>query len=305
VTIGSRGTVVALRRRLPRGVRLAPSGWVGLVMTLGTLAVALLGPWFAPHSPTALIGASFQVPSHAYPLGLDYLGRDALSRFLCGGRTAVILALGSTLVGAAVGIVIGLSAAYYRGAVDAVVGRGTEVALAFPALILILLIVTGFGTALWLVLLAVAATHVPAITRIVRAAAIDVRALPYVEVAEARGESAAYILLREMFPNILAPIGIDLGMRFAGSIIVIAGVSFLGFGLQPPAADWGLMISENRNGLLIQPWPVVAPVIAIAALTIGVSLVVDGIRRASGFRAAAAAGGHGTVRGDDVPGLLA
>jgi peptide/nickel transport system permease protein len=296
---------MTIGRGLSRGVSLTPSGWAGLVMTVVTLGLALFGPFFAPHNPTDLIGVSFAPPSHAYPLGLDYLGRDALSRFLNGGRTAVLLALGSTLVGAAVGIVIGLCGAYYRGAVDAVVGRGTEVALAFPALILILLIVTGFGTALWLVLLAVAATHVPAITRIVRAAAIDVRALPFVEVAEARGESGAYILLREILPNVLAPIGIDLGMRFAGSIIVVAGVSFLGFGLQPPASDWGLMISEDRNGLLIQPWPVVAPVVAIAALTIGVSLVVDGIRRASGFRAAAGAGGHGTVAGDDVPGLLA
>jgi peptide/nickel transport system permease protein len=131
---------------------------------------------------------------------------------------------------------------------------------------------------------------------------MDVRAQPYVEVAEARGESAAYILVREILPNILAPLGIDFGMRFAGSIIVVAGVSFLGFGLQPPAADWGLMISENRNGLLVQPWPVVAPVVAIAALTIGVSLVVDGIRRASGVQLDVESD-HADVTGDVSRGL--
>ena len=288
----------------PRRVKLSARGWVGASVTLLTLGVALLGPFCAPHDPTAFLGTSFAGPSHAFPLGLDYLGRDTLSRFLCGGRTAVIVALGSTAVGVLVGTAVGLCAAYYRGAVDAVIGRATEVALAFPALILILLIVTGFGTALWLVLLAVAATHVPPITRIVRGAAMDVRALPYVEVAEARGESRTYLLVREILPNILAPIGIDFGMRFAGSIIVVAGVSFLGFGLQPPAADWGLMISENRNGLLIQPWPVIVPVVAIAVLTIGVSLMVDGIRQSSGVGAVAEDGGTGITVTEEVGGLL-
>jgi peptide/nickel transport system permease protein len=296
---GRLSSVRALVRRRPR---LSRAGWVGLLLALVTLGVALLGPFFAPHDPAELIGSSFAAPSRAYPLGLDYLGRDALSRFLWGGWTAVLVALGSTLLGAAVGTVLGLSAAYFRGAADAVVGRGTEVALAFPAVILILLIVTGFGTALWLVLLAVAITHVPPVARIVRGAAMDVRAQPYVEVAEARGESASYILVREILPNILAPLGIDFGMRFAGSIIVVAGVSFLGFGLQPPAADWGLMISENRNGLLVQPWPVVVPVVAIAALTIGVSLVVDGIRRASGVQLDVESD-HADVAGDVSRGL--
>jgi peptide/nickel transport system permease protein len=157
--------------------------------------------------------------------------------------------------------------------------RTTEVILAFPTLILILLLVTGLGTALWLIVVAVGVTSAPRIARIVRGATLEIRERGFVEVARARGERESYILARELLPNILGPIGVDFGIRLAGSIVLIASLSFLGFGLQPPAADWGLIVSENRDGFTVQPWAAVGPIVAIGLLTIGLSLIVDGVRR--------------------------
>jgi peptide/nickel transport system permease protein len=134
-------------------------GWTGIACTALVVALALLGPLVAPHPPTELVGDAFAPPSGEFPLGLDYLGRDALSRFLHGGRTAILLAFLATMLGLVVGVVAGLGAAYARGWVDAVFNRTTEVALAFPSLIVILLLVTGVGTELWLVVVAVGATH--------------------------------------------------------------------------------------------------------------------------------------------------
>jgi peptide/nickel transport system permease protein len=255
-------------------------GLVGLVLTILCVAIAVFGPFFAPHRPSAILGAPFAQPSKHYPLGLDYLGRDAFSRYLWGGRTAVVLAFASTALGEVVGIFAGLWAAYLRGVVDALFNRSAEILLAFPSLILVLLLVTGVGTNFWLVVGAIGAAHAPRVGRIVRGAALDVTELAYVGVAEARGERRVHILLREILPNIVAPIMVDFAIRLAGSITLVAGLSFLGFGVQPPAADWGLIISENRIGLTVQPWAVVGPIATIGLLTVGLSLMADGIRRA-------------------------
>lgn len=277
------GPAPAAARRLASRVR--PTGWVGIGMTLPCLVVGLFGRYFAPYSPTGFVGVPFQGPSGAYPLGLDYLGRDALTRFLWGGRTALLMAFSATVLGLVIGATGGLLAAYERGALDAAFNRVTEVLMAFPSLILVLLFVSAVGTGVWVVIVAVAITHAPRIGRIARGAALEIRERAFVEVAQARGESRWYIVSREMLPNIATPLAVDFGMRFAGSIVLVAGLSFLGFGLQPPTADWGLIISENRSALLVQPLALVAPVVAIAMLTIGISLMVDGIGpEGSGWR---------------------
>ena len=252
---------------------------IGLALASISVGVAAFGPWFAPYSPTEIVGIPYGEPSGSHVLGLDYLGRDAFSRFLWGGRTAIVLALSGVLLGCAVGVIAGLLAAYLRGWPDAFFNRTTEVLLVFPSLVFILVLITAFGSALWLVVVAVAAANAPRIARVVRAAALDVRVSGYVEVAEARGERRSYVMVREMLPNMLSPIGVDFGIRVSTSIILVAGISFLGLGLQPPNADWGLIVSENRSGITIQPWVVVAPIVAIAMLTIGINLVFDGLRR--------------------------
>ena len=147
----------------------------------------------------------------------------------------------------------------------------------------------GFGTSLTVVVIGVGLAGAPRVARLVRGAAMEMPlSSSFVEVADARGESRSYIVTREILPNILGPIGVDFGIRLASSIVVVAGVSFLGLGLQPPAADWGLIISENRSGLTLQPWAVVGPIAAIGFLTIGINLVIDGLRRGSRRRSAAA-----------------
>jgi len=270
------------RRHRARGRRrLSIGAWIGFALAVTVIAVAMLGPFFAPHDPAEFAGAPFAPPGPDHPLGLDYIGRDALSRFLWGGRTAIVLALLGTLLGVTVGVTAGTLAAYLRGPVEGAFNRTTEVLLSLPGLILILLFLGAFGTSLTVVVLAIGLVNSLPVSRIARGTALGVREQPYVEIATARGERRWYVVLREMLPNMAGPIAVDAGLRFTGSVIAVASVSFLGLGLQPPAADWGLIISENRSGMVLQPWVVLLPIFALGTLTVGVNLFMDGVRRRS------------------------
>ena len=229
-----------------------------------------------------MFGAPFSGPSREHWLGLDFAGRDVLSRFLWGGQTAIVVALAGTVLGFVLGSCLGLVSAYRRGWVDELIGRTTDLALAFPALILSLLLLAAFGTSIGLVVFAITITTAPGVARIARAATLEVVDLPYVESARARGERASYVIAAEILPSVKNPLLVDFGLRLTTAILLVAALSFVGLGLQPPAADWGLMIGENRIGLNIQPWPVLVPAAAIAALTIGVNLVIDGVGRRTG-----------------------
>lgn len=261
------------------GITLSKTAWLGVGLVIVVALVALIGPWFAPYPPDLIIGRPYQGPYANHLLGLDFTGRDVFSRFLWGGRTAVLIALAGTLVGFSIGAVLGLLSAYERGWLDEVIGRVTDLALAFPALIFALLLLAAFGTSISLVVVAIAVTTVPGVVRIARAAALEVVDLPYVEAARARGERISHVLLRELLPNVRAPLLVDFGLRLTASILLVAALSFIGLGLKPPAADWGLMIGENRVALTVQPWPVIVPVAAIALITIGINLILDGYRR--------------------------
>jgi ABC-type dipeptide/oligopeptide/nickel transport system permease subunit len=160
--------------------------------------------------------------------------------------------------------------------------RAMDVLLAFPPIILLLILATGAGPSAWVLVIGVAITHVPGIARIVRAATLEVSVKGYVEAAVARGERRRFMLGREILPNIALPVLADAGVRLTGSILLVASVNFLGLGLQPPSADWALMISENRGGLTIQAWASVVPIVLIAALTIGVNLIADAFARSLG-----------------------
>lgn len=258
---------------------LKPTAWVGLSLVALVAGVAILGPWLAPHEPDAIFGRSFAPASAEHPLGLDFVGRDVLSRFLNGGRTAILLAIAGNTAGSAIGIALGLTAAYRGGWTDELLGRGIDLALAFPGLVLALLLLAAFGTSQLLVMVAIAVTITPGVARITRAAAIGIVVLPYVEAAKARGESAMRIAVFEILPNIRSLLFVDYGMRMTAAILLVSALGFLGLGLQPPAADWGLLVGENRLALMIQPWPVLVPVVAISLLTIGINLTIDGYRR--------------------------
>ena len=252
---------------------------VGLAIVAVVVAVALVGPWIAPHGPTSFVAPPYSASVPGALLGSDNLGRDVLSRFLWGGRSVLALAIGATILGLAGGIVVGLLAAYARGIVDEALMRAMDVLLAFPQIVFVLLLVASFGPLLWLIVLTVAASHVPRVARVTRGAALVVVERDFVRAAEALGEPRWRILFAEILPNISSPLLVEFGLRLTYSIGLVAAVSFMGFGLQPPAADWGLMINENRIGLVLQPWPVLLPVAAIGLLTIGVNLVTDGVDR--------------------------
>lgn len=254
---------------------------LGFAMIVLVTAVAIGGPYLSPYSGLQIYGAPYTVPSSGHVLGLDYLGRDALSRFLDGGRSTLLLALAATAVGYVVGAAVGLTASFRGGVVERLLMRATDVVLVFPGLILVLMLVAVYGSNTGLLILGVGIANAPRIARIIYAAALHVVELPYISYARATGEGAPYITVREILPNILSPIAVDFGVRLSGSILIIAGLSFLGFGVQPPTPDWGLLISENLAGLSVQPWCVVAPLAAIGVLTVGINLVIDGWRGAS------------------------
>jgi peptide/nickel transport system permease protein len=271
---GGAGTL--LRRASSLGL-----GTAGLVLVGFVLALALLGPSLAPHSPLEFVAIPFQPAGQGLWLGADILGRDVLSRVLAGGYRILGLSAAATVLGVLAGALLGIMAGYVKGALDEAVMRILDVFLAFPQTILALLFVSIIGPKLWLITLMVAAIHAPQVARVARAATLRVAEEDFVRFAEAIGMRTARIMLREIFPNIVNPLMVELGLRFTYSIAIIAGLSFLGFGQQPPAADWGLMINENRIGLAQNPWPVVAPILLIAVLTIGMNLFTDAVARSA------------------------
>jgi peptide/nickel transport system permease protein len=278
--------VARVRRRRPLTLLLLRSlrqrrTQIGITLALLLVALALIGPLFAPHGPTDFVGAPYAHASSNALLGTDNLGRDVLSRFLWGGRAILGLSALATAIGLLLGGSIGLLAAYSRGLVDDVLMRTMDVILAFPSIELALVAVSTVGPKLWLIVLVVGFTTMPRVARVTRGAALEIVERDYVHAVQAMGEPRRKILLGEILPNITSPLLVEASLRLTYSIGLIAGLSFLGFGRQPPAADWGLMINENRQGLTIQPWGVVMPVIAIALLTIGTSLIGDGVARAA------------------------
>jgi peptide/nickel transport system permease protein len=275
------------RRRQRPLVLLVRRAWrlgrtkVGVALVLVLAGIALIGPYFAPHDPTAFVGLGYSHPSSDALFGTDNLGRDVFSRFLWGGRSVLGLSIAATAIGLGFGAAIGLVAAYSRSFLDDVLMRGMDVVLAFPSIVLALVAVATVGPKLWLLVLVVGLTTAPRVARVTRGASVEIVERDFVQAAEAIGESRFKILLTEILPNISSTLLVEASLRLTYSIGLIAGLSFLGFGLQPPNADWGLMINENRQGLTIQPWGVVLPVLAIALLTIGTSLIGDGVSRAA------------------------
>lgn len=251
----------------------------GLILML--VVVAIFGPYVAPHGSTDFVGPPFDPPNRDAWLGADIVGRDVLTRFLEGGRSILVMSFAATAIGITIGTAIGLVAAYSRSTVDDVLMRAVDVGLAFPSIVLGLVVVSAVGPKTWLVVLAVGLTTAPRVARVTRGAALEVVERDFVRAAEALGERRHRILLGEVLPNITGTVVVESSVRLTYAVSLIASLSFLGFGLEPPAADWGIMINENRQGLTIQPWAVVAPVLAIALLTVGTGLVGDGVARAA------------------------
>jgi len=243
--------------------------------------LALIGPYFAPYSQTGSIALPYLEPSQDYLLGTDALGRDVLSRVLWGGRHLLVLAAVSTLLALALGLAIGLTAGLVRRA-DWFLVRILDVWLAMPGILFVLVIIASFGRSTAVVVAAVGAGLTPSLARLVRAATLEVSVRGYVEAAIARGERLPAIMWREILPNIRTVLLADVGIRFTIAVLSIAGLNFLGVGLKPPAADWGVMVSENREGLEVNPAAVLVPALLVALLAVSSNLVADGVAHSLG-----------------------
>jgi peptide/nickel transport system permease protein len=250
-------------------------------LTLLVVMFVIVGPFVAPYKPLALQTAAFAKPSGAYPLGADELGRDVLSRLLAGGWLLIVLALAATAIGVGLGVWLGIAAAYFGRFTDGLIMRIVDVFLAFPQLVFALLLVSVLGNKLWLIIVAVGISHAPQVARVIRSVALDVCERDFVKAVELTDTPPWRVMLSEILPNVTTIVMVEIGLRFTYSILIIASMTFLGFGIQPPAASWARMIEENRIGLVVNPWAVVAPAVMIAILTIGTNTFTDAVARAS------------------------
>jgi peptide/nickel transport system permease protein len=278
---------VALGRATASTIRSALRLWrtrIGLALVGLLVAIAIFGPFVAPHGPNEFFGlAPNSPPSSKALFGTDHSGYDVWSRFLYGGRQILVMAVLATALGLVLGTLVGLTAAYSRNALDDVLMRGMDVILAFPQIMLALVAIATVGPSAALIVLTVGLTTMPRVARISRGAAQPIVERDFVAAAEALGLPRLRILVREVLPNVLSPLLVEANLRLTYAIGLIASLAFLGFSANTnDAADWGFMIQENRLALSTnQPWGVVLPMLAIALLTVGTGLVGDGLARAA------------------------
>ncbi|WP_210015225.1 ABC transporter permease [Pseudomonas palmensis] len=253
----------------------------GGLVTLAIVLLALLGPWLAPHAATDMVGGVYGPPSGEAPLGHDFLGHDVVSRLLSGGVSILWMSLAAAAIALVLGTALGLLAGLSRQRLDQAITWLADVWLAFPDLILVLLIVSMLGRAPWLIVMTVAIAFTPGVIRLARGSAVAVASQEFVEAAQMMGFSRTRILLREILPNVLTPLLVHFGNMLTWGVGMLSGLSFLGYGVAPPAADWGLMINENQAGLLVQPWAVLAPALLIGVFAYGTNILAEGIARHS------------------------
>ncbi|MFT3798320.1 ABC transporter permease [Microbacterium sp.] len=273
---------VAPARTRPAGFsRFLRSGQVrfGTLLLVATTAFALVGPLVTPYDPLKSVGMSYQLPGAEHLLGTDHLGYDVWSRLLAGGIHLAWMAPTATILGVTAGSFIGLVSAYRRGWADVLLMRSMDVLLAFPGILFALLFVSIVGPQPWLLVLLVALAIMPGCARVIRGATWPLTSSEYVLWARAVGIPGRRILLGELLPNITSPLMVEFGVRLMVSVGLLASLSFIGYGIQPPTADWGLMVSENRAGLAIQPIAVLAPMVFIVLYTVGGNLIAEGTAR--------------------------
>jgi peptide/nickel transport system permease protein len=264
--------------------RFSPSMLVGLALVAVNAVVALVAPLLAPFSPIQTDAlAAIEGPSGTHLLGTDQLGRDVLSRVLYGGRYALLVSLTATVLAVGIGTVLGCLAAYRRGWFDEALSRVLDAVLSVPAILALLVVVTVLGSGAPVIVLAATVVYCPAVIRVVRAAAFGIVGLDYVTAARARGEGFWPTMVREIWPNILDVVMVEFAMRASWIVLLVSSLSFLGFGADPPTPDWGLMVSENRTMMTVVPSATLGPIVALAALIVGLNLAADGIAKARGI----------------------
>lgn len=266
---------VTSRRRPPIPART----WVGVVLALPVLFLAVFGGLLAKHSAIDFVDVPFASSSDNALLGTDFEGHDVVSRFLHGGwmllGIAGLGALGAVLIGS----LLGLAGGIFSGRAAGLLYRFLDGVMVFPPLILILVVMTGTSASGLAVLVVLWLVLVPPVARIIRVTAVGVALSEYVQAAIAIGTSRTRLLLREIAPNVVPQILALIPIYFTSALSLTTAVHYLGYGVSPFTPDWGVMLAENQSGLQLQPWAVVLPVIAIVAICVGVNLITDGLTR--------------------------
>jgi peptide/nickel transport system permease protein len=243
------------------------------------LLIAILGPLVTPYDFAAQdASARLQGPSLHHLFGTDNFGRDVLSRILAGTRPVFLLGWVATLLAAVIGTSLGLVAGYTGRLWDETIMRLLDVLLAFPALLLAMVLLATAGTSSLNLVFVIAILFIPMFARVTRSMVLDLRTKEFIDAARLRGDTRRYVLFREMLPNALPPLIVETSVRFSYSIFLVASLGFLGLGVQPPSPDWGMQVNEARNYFALAPWMLVFPALAIAALVISTSLLADGLR---------------------------
>ena len=252
----------------------------GAIITIVVIGFAIIGPVLAPHGENEIVGAPFSKDVGLF--GTDYLGQDVLSRVMYGGKLILLISVLGTALGMIVGTMIGVVAAYAGGWWDEVIMRLNDVTLAFPQILLALVVLTAVDEPKWwMIVLLIGLSHAPRVARLARGVALGIVSRDFVIAAEALGEKRSRVILAEVLPNMNAPLLAEAGLRLTYSIGLVAGLGFLGFASDPNAADWGQMINENRLAMSSQSWAVLAPVFIIGLFTVGTNLMADGLAQFS------------------------
>jgi peptide/nickel transport system permease protein len=267
-------------RRILRFCRHELLGTFGLLLVLLIAVTGIFAELLAPYSPTANdFGAMMEAPSAAHLLGTDQFGRDLLSRIIFGARTAMIVGLTSALLGGVAGLVLGVGSAYFGGMADLITQRVCDVLMAFPLIIMALAVVAIFGTGVQNVIIAITIPLIPRCARVVRASALSIRELPYVDAARALGYSHPRIIMLHMVPNVMAPFLIMVTAFVGQAVLAEASLSYLGLGVQEPVPAWGLMLQGGTEEYATTaPWIAIFPGVAIVLAVLGISLFGDALR---------------------------
>jgi peptide/nickel transport system permease protein len=250
---------------------------VGLFFTTGFFLIAIFAPWIAPYGLSESIGDVWEPMSSRHWLGTDSIGRDLLSRMIYGGRTTIFVATAATILSFTLGSTLGFFAAASGGWTDQLLSRFVDLIMSMPSLIFALVVLSVMPVTLLVLIILMGLLDSTRVFRLSRAVAIDINVMDYVEAAKLRGEGRKWIIFREILPNALSPLVAEMGLRFIFMVLFVTTLSFLGLGVQPPAADWGGIVKENKEGIIYGIPAALMPAIAIATLAISVNLVADWI----------------------------
>ena len=257
--------------------RIPLSACIGLIVTTLFLIAAIFAPWLAPYGLTEIVGGVWEPRSSQFLLGTDNLGRDLLSRMIYGARTTIFIAALATALSFTLGSVLGLLAAVIGGWFDQILSRFVDLLMSIPTLIFALVVLSVLPGNLITLILVMGILDATRVYRLARSVAVDINVMDFVEAARLRGEGRWWVVFREILPNALSPLVAELGLRFIFQVLFLSALSFLGLGIQPPDADWGGMVKENKDGIIFGIPAALIPAAAISILAISVNLIADWI----------------------------